>query len=180
MAEGQEQAGAVAGKRERPPWARSSARWSTTCGVFRSPEVIAGTIRAAQQQLTAHLDQLTRKRTDIELTLCQLKEEAAWLVNADASLQVSGRLGEIRALIEEQEHALERLQHDMQAAKQAAGVNSGHSSPEEPRATRRSWFSAAGAATTWPSSSSARPNRSRGVGVVCVTPLWMRSQPRAV
>jgi len=92
-------------------------------GIFRSPEVVARTFRAAQQQMTEHLDHLSRRRADAELALQALKEEAGRLVVANddegASLPIARRLGELRGLIEEQEQTLERVTAQMRQAEQA-------------------------------------------------------------
>lgn len=93
-------------------------------GIFRSPEVVASTFRAAQQQLTDHLEQLSRRRTDADLALQALKEEARRLVAANgdqgASLPIARRLGELRGLIEGQEQTLETVSMQMHQAQQVA------------------------------------------------------------
>ena len=89
-------------------------------GVFRTPELVAATFRAAQEQMTQHLEQLTRRRTDADLTLQMLKEEAARLMASETSLPVSTRLGELRGLMEEQELALYHLRGEIETATAAS------------------------------------------------------------
>ena len=89
-------------------------------GVFRTPELVAATFRAAQEQMTQHLEQLTRRRTDADLTLQMLKEEASRLMASETSLPVSTRLGELRGLMEEQELALHHLRGEIETATAAS------------------------------------------------------------
>ena len=85
-------------------------------GVFRTPELVAAAIRSAQEQMTLHVDQLSRRRADAELTLQALKEETGRLMAAEASLPISNRLGELRGLMEEQEQVLESVRGEMDTA----------------------------------------------------------------
>jgi len=87
--------------------------------ILRSPEMVAAAVRSAQEQMAQHLDQLSRRRRDAELTLQALREEAGRLT-AEASLSVSTRLDELHGLMEEQEQALQRIGQEMEAAERAA------------------------------------------------------------
>jgi site-specific DNA recombinase len=88
--------------------------------ILRSPEMVAAAARSAQEQMAQHVNQLSRRRRDVELTLQALREEAGRLTAAEASLPVSTRLDELRGLIEEQEQALQSLGQETEAAERAA------------------------------------------------------------
>ncbi len=88
-------------------------------GVFRAPELVAATFRAAREQMTQHLEQLAQQRTDAELTLQTLREETERLTASEASLPVSTRLGELRSQMEEQELALHHLNGEIETANAA-------------------------------------------------------------
>jgi len=88
--------------------------------ILRSPEMVAAAVRSAEEQMAQHLDQLSRRRRDADLTLQALREEAGRLTAAEASLPVSTRLDELRGLIEEQEQALQGIGQEADAAGRAA------------------------------------------------------------
>jgi len=87
--------------------------------VFRSPEMVAATVRSARQQAEERIRQLAQERDSAEVKLGELKQEALRLVAAresdDAPTFISSQLRTLNAQIEEREQALERITCDREA-----------------------------------------------------------------
>ncbi len=87
--------------------------------ILRSPEMVAATIRAAQQQTEERVTHLSQERDNAEVELASLKDEASRLVSSGeregAPGSISGRLRELNAQIEAREQALERIACEQEA-----------------------------------------------------------------
>jgi len=93
--------------------------------VFEAPEVVAATVRAAQEQREARLAEVTQQHTEATTALAALREEAQRLMSGvygDSAL-VAGRLAELTAQVEEQERAATQADQEMQALSPRVGEN---------------------------------------------------------
>jgi site-specific DNA recombinase len=91
--------------------------------VFESPEVVAATVRAAQQQREARLEEVTLQHTAATAALAALREEAQRLMSGvlGNSALVAGRLAELTAQVEEQERAVTQADQEMEALSSRLG-----------------------------------------------------------
>jgi site-specific DNA recombinase len=87
--------------------------------IFRSPEMVAATVRSARQQAEERIEQLAQERDSAEARLGALKEEALRLVAArereDTPTFISSELRTLNAQIEERERALARIACEREA-----------------------------------------------------------------
>ncbi len=91
--------------------------------VFETPEVAAATVRAAQEQREARLQEMTQQHAEAAAALAVLREEAQRLMSGtygDSAL-VAGRMTDLSAQVEAQERAVTQADQEMQALSSHVG-----------------------------------------------------------
>jgi len=92
--------------------------------VFRAPELVAQTYRAAVAQVDSRRRQLDNERAEAQAMLKALREEAARALVASGSTQgavlTSSHLGQLQVQVREQEQALARVEDEIRRLGDAA------------------------------------------------------------